>query len=285
MTVADRFLAIDWGTTNRRVYLIEDGQCLRTERDHRGVRATPQGSYEAELAGIRQRFGDLPVVMAGMVGSSIGWQAAPYVEAPANFARLTAAILRMDERTVIVPGVCQKQPADVMRGEEVQVLGAVAAGMAAPDSLLCHPGTHCKWTRMQEGVIASFTTAMTGELFALLREHSILGPSIANAVADNDAFRLGVIEGAKGDLQAALFGIRARTMLGDAIDESSFASGLLIGNDVSRRITDDPIPILADETVGGLYRSAIETLGGTASIIDSHACFLAGILQIRDHLS
>ena len=127
MTVADRFLAIDWGTTNRRVYLIEDGQCLRTERDHRGVRATPQGSYEAELAGIRQRFGDLPVVMAGMVGSSIGWQAAPYVEAPANFARLTAAILRMDERTVIVPGVCQKQPADVMRGEEVQVLGAVAA--------------------------------------------------------------------------------------------------------------------------------------------------------------
>ncbi|SEN10695.1 2-dehydro-3-deoxygalactonokinase [Sphingomonas gellani] len=287
MRIGERFLAVDWGTTNRRVYLIEDGVVIRSERDDRGVKAVAAGAFPAEVATIRDSFGDLPMLLAGMVGSTIGWQVAPYVPAPAGMMDLACALSWVDERTAIVPGVSSVQGGrgDVMRGEEVQLLGAVAAGLAPPNALLAQPGTHCKWVSMEDGRIAGFTTAMTGELFAMLRGHSILAPQLGGSVSPGDAFREGVEHGKRRDLAADLFGVRAAAMLNlrDDADAASYVSGLLIGSDVAARLADsrhDAVHLLADPVLGALYTIAIEANGREAFAIDSHAAFVAGIVRI-----
>lgn len=285
------FLAIDWGTTNRRVYRIEGGAVAETARDGLGVTAMKERDYGAELAALRKRFGDLPVLMAGMVGSTIGWRELPYVALPAGFEALAAGLLWLDERTVIVPGLKSDSSgrADVMRGEEVQLLGAVAAGLVPEEALLCQPGTHCKWALLRGQAVIEFVTAMTGELYALLRHHSVLGLQLAGEAQPGAAFRAGVKRGSGQDLAAALFEIRALGMF-DRLspeDAPSYASGLLIGSDVAMRLAQYPgqaVNILADPTLGALYRSAVETLGRTASLIDSKAAFVAGITAIWEQI-
>jgi 2-dehydro-3-deoxygalactonokinase len=277
------FIAVDWGTTNRSIFLIEDGEVVRTERDKHG--ATAVADFPAEVAATRQRFGDLPMLLAGMVGSNIGWVSVPYVPAPAGLADLAAALHHVDARTAIVPGISYLSGtrADVMRGEEVQLLGAAAAGLVPPDALLCQPGTHCKWATLEQNRITRFTTAMTGELFALLRTHGLLARQISGDVADGNAFREGVVEGARRDLLASLFGIRAAGILAQRDDPASYASGLLIGNDVAARLAEAggmQVHILADPGLGALYGAATETLGGTSALIDSHTAFLAGITRL-----
>lgn len=279
------FLAIDWGTTNRRVYRIEDGAVAATERDALGV--TSVTDFAAEVAAVRDRFGDLPVVMAGMVGSTIGWREAPYAPAPAGLAELRERLLRIDARTAIVPGVSfvDGTRGDVMRGEEVQLLGAIAAGLAPADAMLVQPGTHCKWAEMEAGRIVRFTTAMTGELFALVRAHGILSAQLGADVTPGGAFLEGVREGAKRDLTASLFGIRAAKLLGlrDDANAASFVSGLIIGADVAARVAGhgfDTAYILADPNLGALYAAAIEAAGRAAVIVDSHDAFVAGIFSL-----
>ncbi len=281
------FIAVDWGTTNRRAFRIEDGTVVATERDDRGAATVAASEYDAEVAGIRERLGDLPMLLAGMVGSNIGWRSVPYVAAPAGLAEVAAALDRVDERTAIVPGLSYRDGlhADVMRGEEVQLLGAIAAELVPADALLCQPGTHCKWATVEGGRIARFTTAMTGELFALLRAHGVLSRQLTHPVEPGTAFLQGVAEGAKRDLAASLFAIRARGVLGIADDThaASFASGLLIGADTAARIeAGATVHILADAVLGALYASAIDALGGTSHHIDSQAAFVAGITRIQD---
>jgi 2-dehydro-3-deoxygalactonokinase len=284
------FLAVDWGTTNRRVYRIEDGAVASTARDERGVTAVED--FAGEAAAIRARFGDLPMLLAGMVGSNIGWQPAPYVAAPAGIGELAANLLRIDARTAIVPGVSTLAGGrpDVMRGEEVQLLGAVAAGLVPGDSLLAQPGTHCKWAEMRNGYLVGFTTAMTGELFALLRAHGLLAAQLHGEVTVNAAFHDGLAEGRRRDLAASLFGIRAGRMLGvrDDADAAAYASGLLIGSDVAARLEAAPhaeVFILSGPELGNLYIAAIEANGRAARLIDSHAAFVAGILAIGNAIS
>ncbi|MFC3556741.1 2-dehydro-3-deoxygalactonokinase [Sphingomonas qilianensis] len=286
VSIGDTFLAVDWGTTNRRVFVIEQGRVVRTARDGQGV--TSVDDFPASVAALRAEHGDLPMLLAGMVGSNIGWRPAPYVSAPAGIAELAAGLLRIDARTAIVPGVSVDHPADVMRGEEVQVLGAVEAGLVPRDALVVQPGTHCKWVELAGGRITGFTTAMTGELFALLRTHGLLAAQLGGEVTPGDAFRAGVEEGRKRDLAASLFGIRAAKLLGqrDDADAAAFASGLLIGGDAAARLAKsrhDAAYILADPVLGGLYVAAVEYLGGTAYLIDSHAAFTAGIIAIGNH--
>lgn len=279
------FIAVDWGTTNRRMFLIEDGAVARTERDARGVTAV--SDFADEAARIRARFSDLPMLMAGMVGSNIGWRAAPYVAAPAGIGELSANLLTIDARTAIVPGVSTmagNRP-DVMRGEEVQLLGAVAVGLAPADALLVQPGTHCKWAEMAGGRITGFTTAMTGELFALLRTHGLLAAQLGGEVRAGVSFHQGVEDAKRRDLAASLFGIRAAGLLGmrEDADAASYLSGLLIGSDVAARLAEHPhemVLILSGPELGPLYVAAIEANGRGAKLIDSHAAFVAGITAI-----
>lgn len=278
-------IAIDWGTTNRRTYVLDQaGTVQLTERDGKGLLGMPKGGFAAEVAAIRARLGDLPVLLAGMVGSARGWENVPYIPCPAGIDDLARALHWIEpDRTAIVPGLADPI-GDVMRGEEVQLLGAVAAGLAPADSLLCQPGTHCKWARMAAGRVASFATAMTGEVYALLKEHSLLADFLTGMVEDNEAFRAGVQDGLRGRLTTHLFRVRAAALLGQRpIDESAaYTSGLLIGHDVGGEglAPGDPLHILADAHLGGLYASAVTIAGGIPIPVDSHAAFVAGISRI-----
>lgn len=281
------YIAVDWGTTNRRAYLIDaDGAVLDTVRDDRGVLAIERSEYPREVAALRERLGALPVIAAGMIGSTRGWVDAPYVPAPADLAALVQArAVIPGEDVVIVPGVCLTGPrSDVMRGEEVQVLGAIAAGLAPEDALFCQPGTHNKWVHTEGGRIVDVSTAMTGELFALLRGNGVLKGMLDSVVADGPAFRDGVARGAGAtDLLVALFEVRARVLLGalPANDAASFASGVLIGADVgSRDLRGGDVHLLASGPLADLYAAAIRLRGGRVVAIDNQAGFLAGIHAI-----
>lgn len=281
--MTDNFIAVDWGTTNRRLFLIEHGAVVRTEADGKGASALSVDDYPGELAAIRRILGDWPVLLAGMVGSSIGWRAVPYLPTPTGIEEIARALHAIDDRTAIVPGLCHADPADVMRGEEVQLLGAHAAGLVPADALLCQPGTHCKWARLSGGRITSFSTAMTGELFALVRTHSILAGATAGPVEDGGAFRKGVVDGAERGVATALFAVRARALLNGAQDGAAYASGALIGADVAKHVGPEPVHILADDRLGRLYSAAIDTLGGTSHLVSSQAAFVAGIIRIREY--
>lgn len=286
------FIAVDWGTTNRRCYLVSSsGEVLRSVRDDRGVTAIFCSEFEEEAEKIRNELGDLPMLLAGMVGSNIGWKLVPYVAAPAGLEDLAKNLMPIDSRTFIVPGVSalDRDRADVMRGEEVQLLGAVENGSAPANAYLCQPGTHCKWVQMKERRIASFHTAMTGELFAMLRKDSLLSKQLQGEAALGGDFEEGVRAGMARDLATSLFGMRASALLGQRNEaSSSYASGVLIGADVAARLEnyDGPtVYILADGELAQLYSCAVAIAGGDATIIDSHAAFVSGISSIwrRSH--
>jgi 2-dehydro-3-deoxygalactonokinase len=285
---APAFLAVDWGTTNRRVYAIgADGAVLATERDGQGLLATPRDAFAGEVAGLRRRFGEAPTLCAGMVGSARGWEDVPYVDCPAGLDQLAARLRWVEPgRTAIVPGVAVRdlESPDVMRGEEVQLLGAVASGAAPDGALLCQPGTHCKWARVENERIISFRTAMTGELFSLLRASSLLAPFLDGPVEDGPDFRAGVALARRGHALGALFGERAGVLLGfrESSQVAARVSGLLIGEDVRGQALarGETVYVLADPVLGGLYVAAIEEMGGRAVLLSSHDAFVAGINRI-----
>ncbi|WP_421854310.1 2-dehydro-3-deoxygalactonokinase [Novosphingobium sp.] len=286
-------LAVDWGSTNRRVFaLAADGTVVDSARDDRGILTMAGGDFAAEAAAMRAKWGDVPMLCAGMVGSNRGWSDAGYVAAPANLAGIVAAVHWVEPgRTAIVPGISResKDRADIMRGEEVQLLGAAAAGLVSADAWLCQPGTHSKWAQLQNGSLIDFTTAMTGELFAQLSRSGLLADGLDGAVHDGAAFREGVNAARGGDLLARLFGARAALILGKRgrSIQASYVSGLLIGSDCDSRLSRDfagaradGVDVLASPELGGLYLAALDELGCKARLVDSHAAFLAGITQI-----
>lgn len=283
---AEGFIAADWGTTNRRAYLIDAaGECVDEFEDDRGILSVAKGGFEDAVAEVREKLGDRPLLLAGMVGSNRGWIEAPYVPCPAGLRDLAAKLVWPERgRTAIVPGVSFVDPneADVMRGEEVQLLGAYAAGLVPADALVCHPGTHNKWARLEGGKIARFITVMTGEIFNLLREHSILADLLSGPAEPGGTFEKGVRRGLSGDcLAAELFKVRARVLLGaaEAKDAPSYASGLLIGADVRaglRETGEAEIVVMGRPELTRLYSEALRVAGKQSREVDGERAFLEG---------
>lgn len=285
------YIAVDWGTSNRRAYRIERDEILGTFTDDRGIMSLAAGDFAGAVDELRGRLGDLPMLLAGMVGSNRGWREAPYVACPAGPAELTDQIVWVDRRTGIVPGVCQRgqHGPDVMRGEEVQLIGGAAAGLIAPDALVCHPGTHAKWAAMESGRVARFRTMMTGEVFALLREHSILGETLAGDPAAGAEFDAGVAEALAGEpLLSALFRIRARGLLeGRSPDAVSRASGILIGTEIAaalREFPPTPVAVMGRADLCDLYARALDLAGRRSSRVDGPAAFVAGMAVLTRNL-
>ncbi|HEX8448803.1 MAG TPA: 2-dehydro-3-deoxygalactonokinase [Allosphingosinicella sp.] len=284
------YIAVDWGTTNRRAWRLgPDGSVAGEMEDDRGILAVGKGSFHEAVAQLRERLGDLPMLMAGMVGSNRGWVEAPYVRCPAGLPDLAANLCWIEgEQAAIVPGAAYDSggSADVMRGEEVQLLGAFAEGWIDADSMLCHPGTHNKWARLEDGRIASFRTIMTGELFNLLKKHSILADLLAAPAEPGPAFEAGVRHGLEGDdLTAELFSVRARTLLGKAPAEeaSAYVSGLLIGADLKiglRLAGEDEVVVVGRPDLTVLFCAALQAVGRPARTIDGEKAFLAGIRHL-----
>ena len=293
MRWVDDFIAVDWGTTNRRAYRIDaSGHCVDEFEDGKGVLSVSSGAFPSAVSEIRERLGNLPLLLAGMIGSNRGWHEAPYVPCPVGINDLAQALVWAGEREAIVPGVSYigHDRADVMRGEEVQVLGAAAAGLVGHDAMLCHPGTHNKWVQLRHGAIHNFGTVMTGELFSLLKTHSILADLLEGPVEPSDAFKNGALHALEsGLLPAQLFGVRAGVLLGQMKkeDAASYTSGLLIGTDVRIGMTwplAARIAIVGRPELTRLYAMAVELAGREAIEIDGEQCFLAGVRQIAERI-
>lgn len=283
------YIAVDWGTTNRRAWLVENGRATAEFEDGCGITSVSDGGFPARVGEIRERLGDLPLFMAGMIGSNRGWVEAPYVPCPAGVAELSAGLMEVPgARAWIVPGLSfvDGGRGDVMRGEETQLFGALAAGLSPPDSLVCHPGTHNKWALIEGGRVTRFTTVMTGELFNLLRQHSILKGWLDQPVEVGAAFRDGVADGLQGRaLTADLFGVRASILLDlrKAEQAASFVSGLLIGADLRTGLSDfgsSEVVVMGRPELTALYEAALEVAGSKARIVDGEAALLAGINAI-----
>ena len=293
MAWTDGFIAVDWGTTNRRAYRIDHGgACADRFEDDRGVLSLESGDFPNAIAEIRSRLGDLPLLLAGMVGSNRGWIEAPYVPCPAGIDDLAKALARPGEREAIVPGVSfiGDGRADVMRGEEVQLLGAAAAGRIDPDSLVCHPGTHNKWVLLRRGRMHDFRTVMTGELFSLLKAHSILADLLQGQVEPNAAFKQAARHAINDEkLPSDLFGVRASVLLGQSKkeDAASTISGLLIGTDVRIGLTPPKraqIVVIGRPDLTRLYAAAIAETGRETVEFDGEQCFLDGIVEIAKRI-
>jgi 2-dehydro-3-deoxygalactonokinase len=237
-------IALDWGTSAARAYRVAvDGSVLEERRTGLGIQHVRDGAFAAALAAILGDWSDIaaPRLACGMIGSRQGWVEAPYLACPADLGALAAALQWTPDRALaIVPGVICRDAADVpdvMRGEETQILGARDAWPGRALAVL--PGTHSKWVNVDGGRIEGFTTYMTGELYAVLLRHSILG-RMAVAGADPDAapgaaFARGVARGlGRGDLAHDIFGARTLALTGElaAADVGDWLSGLLIGREI-----------------------------------------------------
>jgi 2-dehydro-3-deoxygalactonokinase len=262
-------IAVDWGTSSFRAYRLDArGDILETRASDRGILKVPPGQFagvlESEISGWAQQ----PIVMSGMVGSRHGWIEAPYVQCPAGLDEIGAAMREVSKGIWIVPGVsCRHAVPDVMRGEETQILGSGVEGT------ICLPGTHSKWVEVKQGRIESFSTFMTGEVYAVLKQHSILGRMMEEGAPDAAAFRQGVERsGDSGGLLHHLFGVRTRGLMGELAPaaSASYLSGILIGHEL-RAVETKQVGLLGVPQLVSLYAQAADVLGIRTEVLDPHA--------------
>lgn len=269
-------IAIDWGTSSLRgARLGEAGQVLASREFPRGILTVPPGQFEAVL---HAHFGDwlqapdVLCLISGMAGSRQGWQEAPYCPCPAGFAELGQHLLWLQpDRLALVPGLScvgtdGLNTPDVMRGEEVQIFGALQR--AGRDSAtLVLPGTHSKWVQVQAGRVHGFQTFMTGEVFALMSQHSILGKTMDLAGPfDEAAFVQGLQQSAQpGGVLHHLFSVRTLGLFDrlSATALPSYLSGLLIGEELRQQaLTADagPVIVIGNHTLTQRYTLALQQL-------------------------
>lgn len=257
-------IAIDWGTSSLRCYRLDaQGSILQSRSSNDGILNLGPGEFPQALERLIAGWDDAPIVMSGMVGSRQGWVEVPYVQCPAGFAEIAAGLVEVgwaDREGWIVPGLsCSGSDGvpDVMRGEETQILGCGVEGT------ICLPGTHSKWAEVKDGRIERFSTAMTGEVYAVLKQHSILGRMMGEGTADGGAFAEGVgRSGHAGGLLHHLFGVRTRALMGelDAAACASYLSGILIGHELRSRDAK-PFHLLGAAELTALYQQAATLLG------------------------
>lgn len=288
---APALIAADWGTTNFRLFLFgTDGEIIAKHTANIGLKNLGVLSFEQALLSVMKGDfdrPDLPILLSGMVGSRTGWIEAPYQSCPSSLKTIAAHLVDAPSdrlKVKIVPGLCA--PADhegllnVMRGEETQLFGL-------GDGVFVLPGTHSKWAVVENNVIEGFSSYMTGEMFQVLKRHSILGDLMDNDKDDETAFKLGVDRAmADKSFLSLVFSARTEGLFGNIAPESlsSYLSGLLIGSEIraeSLRHGVRPVGIVGDGTLSNLYKRALTHTGFTdVTIHDGDAAAAAGLWAI-----
>ncbi|MBB4040529.1 2-dehydro-3-deoxygalactonokinase [Microvirga flocculans] len=295
-----RFIVADWGTTRFRGYLIENETILDQISSDEGVSTLRKGQHRdiflKHCGPWLAAEPDAPVMLVGMAGSREGWVEAPYASCPAGPAEIAQALVPVElangRRGHVIPGLfCEPAPgaSDVMRGEETLALGAGVA-----DGLICAAGTHPKWILMRDGRIERFATFMTGEMYALLREHSMIGRP-ATEPSDPRGFDMGLDaaernRGASGvGLLHLLFGARAAVVSGHMASTllAPYLSGLLTGDEINGALSQfgrpSSVTVLADRARADLYAHALARHGVTAVSKNPQQALIAGLARIVRH--
>ena len=295
-------VAVDWGTSNLRAALLgAHGEVLETCSRARGILAVEDGAFSAELDAVcrdwRKAKQNIPVLMSGMIGSQQGWVEAPYLNAPCDLSDLIKNKITVPDTgksVQIIPGIKARTKhgaPEIMRGEETQV-GGVIERHGVRDGLFCIPGTHSKWVHVRDGRIEDFATFMTGEVFAILKEHSILGRLMGSSdTFDEAAFKQGLARSNQpGSLLHRLFSARTLGIL-DEIPTSSLTSllsGQLIGAEL-RGVTElygklDHVNLLSSGTISRSYSQALEAANVNTTIWNAEEAAWAGLWVAAESL-
>lgn len=294
--MSKNWLAVDWGTTNFRAWLMHDAEPVSEMNATCGLLQVPNGQFEAVLehhiGPWIAEHGALPMVLAGMVGSQQGWVNVPYCEGRVGAQQLAQGAHRLRTRrgsdVWILPGIAGRSAIglpEVMRGEDVQLIGLMAL---TPDDCLnaILPGTHSKHARIERHTIQHFSTCMTGELYHLLMTHSLLGRELPPQHADSRAFALGVQNsGLPAPLSQLIFSVRTLRLRGDVPlpGTGDYLSGLLIGQELRQCVKAEHW-IVGSDALNARYAEAAQQLGMTTTSVSGERCFIAGMNQIRRYL-
>lgn len=294
------FVAVDWGTSSIRSWLMSAaGETLAESRGSEGMLHCIATGFPPVLHDQLARLGapdGTPVLICGMAGARQGWAEAPYLETPTPLHALHEGAIRIDTPgdIRILPGIAQARAdrPDVMRGEETQLLGVTEPGFAG---LVCIPGTHSKWIRIEAGRVIEFSTYMTGELFSVISQHSILAHAVEIAApppADGPLFREAVATAlaAPARLTASLFRLRAAQLLGfeQRADGAARLSGLLIGTEIADAIYRHGPPqslrLIGAGNLGRLYETALTAQGFDVTVVDAEQASRNGLRKAAMHI-
>ena len=303
-----RFVVGDWGTTCLRLYLCNAAGAVLDSRNGPGA-ADATGRFAQIFDDLSERwrsdFGALPATLCGMVGSNFGWVPAPYVACPARLEQIVSECVSAHGGLVnVIPGLsCRNRcgAPDFLRGEETQILGALQLDrtLLSGRQLLCLPGTHTKWVVLEGGLVRDFLTAPTGELYRLLREHSVLvrGTEGAGSSGEAGAFARGLAqfnEYPQVQIIHRLFECRARLLSGELAAESvsPFLSGLLIASDIAgaRQLMPDAFAggrvwLVGAPELTARYAAGLAAMGHAGLELDGAAASVAGLTQVHEQLA
>jgi 2-dehydro-3-deoxygalactonokinase len=290
-------IAIDWGTSSARAYWLDArGGIARTASAPLGVQKVPPGGFQSALTALLGAAPDpsVPMIACGMIGSRQGWVEAPYRDCPADAHSIASVLTNVPGmRLSIVPGLACRDPGgvpDVMRGEETQILGALGADRDGRIRVVVLPGTHSKWAVVRDATIETFATFLTGELFALLREHSILGRLAVpgeDAAALERGLRLSLEDGAS--LLHDLFSARTLALMGELAPGAvgDYLSGLLLGAELAagrrwlqrQRVPGESVLLIGDALLCERYRKAF-ALAGVDTVLGPAEAAARGLWRI-----
>lgn len=291
-------IALDWGTTRARAFLIsEAGEMLERRSADQGIQSVPAGgfpaAFEAIAGDLRQSAPDAAIVLAGMIGSRNGWIEAPYVPCPASPGDIAAAGMQVTLAdgmpATILPGLsCDDGAFDVMRGEETLIVG-----LGLQDGVACLPGTHSKWALIEGGRITRFASFMTGEIYGLLRQHSILS-RLAEEPTGEDSVR-GMADGLAaaarpGGLLNTAFAARSEVLAGRLPGGAvgPYLSALLVADEIAgaQAILGQArtVHLVADGALAQSYGAALAAAGIATQVTTPEAAFVAGVVRLAADL-
>ena len=292
-----KLVAVDWGTSSLRGALINsEGLVLEKRAFPQGILQVAHGQFQNVF---EQRFGDwidtkTLCLISGMAGSRQGWREAPYCPCPSGFEDLAQHLQWIEkDRIGIVPGLStwNDDTPDVMRGEEIQIFGALTTQQIQTAQFVL-PGTHSKWAHVLDGKICAFKTFMTGEFYALLSQHSILAKTcLPDAPLKKEVFIDGVMQSQKpGGLLHHAFTARSLALFEklNPAQSSSYISGLLIGEEIKSAKAEmqgqgTPLFILGNGQLTQRYGFAMEALGLTATALADEVTW-SGLWALANHL-
>ena len=285
------WIAVDWGTSNLRVWAMDaENRVLASKQSDKGMGALDPNVFEDALLELTDEWLPVdtvtPVVACGMVGAKTGWIEARYRAVPSTpiSPEMTKAPCDDPRHAVsIIAGMSQFNPADVMRGEETQIAGFIIENQSFGGSI-CMPGTHTKWVRLEDGAVQSFRTVMTGELFSLMAKQSTLRLTVGPDGWDNAAFvdAVQMTADAPETLMGELFGLRSMALVGGMAPGVGRArlSGMLIGAELAatREYWDETtVRILGGAALSDLYAKAIAAVWGECDVLDGERLTLLGL--------
>jgi 2-dehydro-3-deoxygalactonokinase len=296
------YVAVDWGTSSFRLWLVDRaGNVLGERRSHEGMVTAGKLGFAAVLQSHLDAVGathGLPVIVCGMAGARQGWVEAGYVDTPAPLAailRYAVVVPGQDRDIRILPGIAQRDRAapDVMRGEETQLLGALGVD-AAGEAIVCLPGTHSKWVRVNGGTVERFATFMTGELFDAVSRETILSHAVSGAddAVDVDAFKSAVEAAFEAPALAAnlLFQVRSGQLLygGTPSAAREKISGTLIGLELAAGLAGEVpragITLVASGRLEVLYQLAFDTVSVPVRYIGAEDAVRRGLAMAAQTL-